>query len=283
MSEASLAPPDLTGRTALVTGAGRGVGRAVAAELASAGALVGVVARSQEQLTETIFEIESNNDAGAAFVWDLADLGAVRSLHHVIEQELGPIDILVNNAGVVAPIGPTESLAAADVQASLHLNVVAPVLLSGAVVPSMRRRGWGRIVNVSSGIVANPGAMIGGNTYALAKSALEAHSLNFAKELQGSGITVNVYRPGRVDTAMQEWIRGQDPGVVGGGLVERFTASHEAGELITPQDSARSLVVRLGRSETGCIWDVADELTVDRTYRLGGPSVHRADEEQPQP
>jgi NAD(P)-dependent dehydrogenase (short-subunit alcohol dehydrogenase family) len=124
----------------------------------------------------------------------------------------------------------------------------------------MRARNWGRIVNVSSGIVANPGGMIGANTYTGAESALEAHSLNLAAELAGTGITVNVYRPGRVDTAMQAWIRGQDPVDVGGGLVDRFAAAYQAGELITPAESAAALVSRLSSTATGQIWDVADVL-----------------------
>ena len=73
----------------------------------------------------------------------------------------------------------------------------------------MIERGWGRVVNVSSGIVANPKRMIGGNAYATSKSALEAHTLNLAAELVGTGVTVNVYRPGAVDTQMQAWIRRQ--------------------------------------------------------------------------
>lgn len=268
MNETGALPlPDLGGRTALVTGAGRGIGRAIAVDLAAAGALVAIVARNQEQLSDTLFEIEYDDDAAAAFVRDLADLDAVASLLPDIERELGPIDILINNAGTVAPLGPTESLEPSEVEHSLRLNVVAPVVLSAMAIPSMRHRGWGRIVNVSSGVAANPQAMIGGNTYTFAKSALESHTLNLAAELDGSGVTANVYRPGRVDTAMQEWIRGHDPQRVGGGLVERFRAFGESGELITPGTSARSLVARMNSNETGHVWDVADDLTVHAASR----------------
>ena len=265
MNETGALPlPDLGGRTALVTGAGRGIGRAIAVDLAAAGAVVAVVARSQDQLAGTLFEIESDSaDAdAAAFVRDLADLDAAGSLLPDVERELGPIGILINNAGTVAPLGPTESLEPSEVKHSLRLNVVAPVVLSAMAIPSMRRRGWGRIINVSSAVVANPSAMIGGNTYTFAKSALESHTLNLAAELNGSGVTANIYRPGRVDTARQTWIHGHDPQPVGGCLVEGFRALDEFGELITPGTSARSLVARINGNQTGCVWDVADDLTV---------------------
>ena len=257
--------PDLNGRTALITGAGRGIGRAIAVDLAVAGASVAVVARNAEQLVETILQIELGDGDGVAFVRDLGDLDATQALLSEVERELGAVDILINNAGTVAPLGPTQSLDGAEVTRSLTVNVVAPLVLSAAAIPSMRVRGWGRIVNVSSGVVANPGAMVGGNTYALTKSALEAHSLNLANELAGTGISVNIYRPGRVDTAMQEWIRGQDPDAVGGGPIERFTASHASGELISPETSARAMVVRLTSDESGGVWDVTDDLIASRS------------------
>ncbi len=250
--------PDLTGRVAIVTGAGRGIGRALAVDLARAGAAVAVVARSADQLAETAAGVGGVGGRALPVALDAAEHGALADLVRRVEEGLGAVDILVNNAGTVAPLGPTESLPTADVVAAFHLNVVTPVLLTAAVVPGMRRRRWGRVVNVSSGIVANPAGMVGGNVYAATKAALEAHSINLAAELDGTGVTVNVYRPGRVDTAMQGWIRAQDPQRVGGGLVERFVASHEAGALITAAESARALMDRIGRDETGRIWDVAD-------------------------
>jgi 3-oxoacyl-[acyl-carrier protein] reductase len=122
----------------------------------------------------------------------------------------------------------------------------------------MLERGWGRIVNVSSGIVAHPEAMIGGNAYAAGKAALEAHTINLAAEVAGSGVTVNAFRPGSVDTAMQGWIRSQDPAQIGTALHDRFTRSHAEGTLITPERSAGSLIARLSGDGNGEIWDVAD-------------------------
>ncbi|HEY0937880.1 MAG TPA: SDR family oxidoreductase [Trebonia sp.] len=122
--------------------------------------------------------------------------------------------------------------------------------------PGMLDAGWGRVVNISSAIVAHPAAMIRGNAYAATKAALEAHTVNLAAELAGTGVTVNVYRPGGVDTAMQAWIRGQDPERIGS-LRERFSQNFAAGALITPERSAAGLLAYLAGDDTGAIWDVS--------------------------
>ncbi|HEY4277053.1 MAG TPA: SDR family oxidoreductase, partial [Conexibacter sp.] len=140
------------------------------------------------------------------------------------------------------------------------VNVVAVAALTFALLPSMLADGWGRVANVSTGIVAHPEAMIGGNAYVTSKTALEAHTVNLAAELAGSGVTVNAFRPGAVDTAMQEWIRSQDPERIGSALHDRFITSHAEGRLLTPEASAKSLVARLGGDDNGHIWDVAEAL-----------------------
>jgi NAD(P)-dependent dehydrogenase (short-subunit alcohol dehydrogenase family) len=170
---------------------------------------------------------------------------------------LGEVEILINDAAVVAPLGPTQTVQPEDVLESLLLNVAAPIQLAAAVVPSMLENRWGRIVNVSSAIAAKPEAMIGGNIYAATKTALEAHTLNLAAELAGTGIAVNVFRPGSVDTAMQAWIRGQQPDRIGAALHGRFVHAYERGELITPEESADELIALLPDSTSGQVWDVS--------------------------
>jgi len=125
----------------------------------------------------------------------------------------------------------------------------------------MSAGGWGRIVNVSSAIVANPGFMIRGNAYAATKAALEAHGRNLAAELAATGVTVNIYRPGGVDTAMQAWIRGQDPERIGAAVHERFRRSYADGGLLTPAESAEALLCHLlgpDGDKTGAIWNLTD-------------------------
>jgi NAD(P)-dependent dehydrogenase (short-subunit alcohol dehydrogenase family) len=255
---------DLTGKTALITGAGRGVGAAVAAGLAEAGASLILVARSADQLAETAEAIGTNPHQGQVRTV-AADVADDAQRQRAVDAALaaGPVDILINNAATVEPLGASATITAAQLRQAFDVNVVAVAGLSAALVPAMVKAGWGRVVNVSSGIVANPGNMIGGNAYATTKAALEAHTRNLAAELAGTGVTANVYRPGQVDTAMQGWIRDQDPERVGSALHDRFTATFASGALITPGQSAAALLGHLlgGGERSGAIWDL--EKTVD--------------------
>jgi NAD(P)-dependent dehydrogenase (short-subunit alcohol dehydrogenase family) len=246
------------GRVALVTGAGRGIGRAVAFQLSEAGARVALLARSIDQLEETAATLRAEGGVALVLPADLADPDAVAEAATTAAKELGPVDILVNNAAVVQPAGPTLSTSPALRSSAFAVNVEAPIHLTLAFLPAMLERSWGRIVNVSSGIVDHPGAMVGLNAYAATKAALEAHTLNLADELARSGVTVNVYRPGSVDTAMQEWFRAQPPAEIGTDLHRHFQASYEQGALIPPEQSARSLLTRLAGEATGQIWNVTD-------------------------
>jgi NAD(P)-dependent dehydrogenase (short-subunit alcohol dehydrogenase family) len=243
------------GRVALITGAGRGIGRAVAVQLAESGAQVALLARSVGQLEETAEEVQA--EGGVAVVVP-ADLATSEAIGKVV-NELGTVDILVNNAAVVEPAGPTVTTGPGAWATAIAVNVEAPVRLALALLPSMLQRGWGRIVNVSSGIVDHPGAVVGLNAYAATKAALEAHTLNLAAELAGSGVTVNVFRPGSVDTAMQEWFRNQPPEQIGAALHHQFQSSYEQGALITPEHSARSLLAQIAGAASGEIWTVTDE------------------------
>jgi NAD(P)-dependent dehydrogenase (short-subunit alcohol dehydrogenase family) len=251
----------LHGRVAVVTGAGRGIGQATAVALAIAGvAKVGLVARTAEQLGRTAQLVREAGAEPIIVPADLIDVTRIPELTETLLGRLGPVNVLINNAGMVAPLGPSLSLNAGDMLDALRLNTVAPVLLTAGLMPGMIDDGWGRVVNVSSGIVGNPANMIGGSTYAATKAALEAQTISIAAEYAETGVTVNAYRPGGVDTAMQGWIRSQDPERIGHALHERFTASHESGTLLTPEQSGQALVAHLGSDETGRVWDVTDAL-----------------------
>lgn len=247
----------LTGKTALVTGAGRGIGRATAVALARAGvSTIVLIARTAEQLETAAADVREAGARPYTAAADLAELTELPALAATLSERVGHIDILINNAGVVAPLGPTLGLPLAEVHHAFALNTVAPIRLAAHLLPGMLARGWGRVVNVSSGVVAHPAGMVGGSTYAATKAALEAQTVSFAAEHAGTGVTINVYRPGGVDTAMQEWIRDQDPDRIGRTLHDRFVAGHASGTLLTPAQSAAALVAHLHREETGQIWDV---------------------------
>jgi NAD(P)-dependent dehydrogenase (short-subunit alcohol dehydrogenase family) len=248
----------LNSKTAVVTGAGRGIGRATAIGLAAAGVDVAVVARSRDQLAETAARIDELGRTAVVVQADLANADELaRTIQHV-GAEFETVDILVNNAAMVGPLGSSMSVDPTEWAAAMALNVTAIAALTFAFVPGMLDRRWGRVVNVSSGIAAYPAAMTRANAYATTKAALEAHTINLAAELTGTGITVNAFRPGSVDTAMQAWIRSQDADQIGTGLHAAFQRSYREGTLITPEVSARSLLAHLDRDTTGEIWEVSD-------------------------
>jgi NAD(P)-dependent dehydrogenase (short-subunit alcohol dehydrogenase family) len=249
---------DFAGKTALITGAGRGIGRAIAGGLADAGARVVLLARTAAQLDETRALLRGRGVAAGRISVVAADLSDEEDRSRAVAAVLaaGRVDILVNNAATVEPLGPTISITTAGLRLAFEINVVAPAALTAAVLPGMLDAGWGRVVNVSSGIAAYPAGMVRGNAYATTKAALEAHTVNLAAELKGTGVTVNAYRPGGVDTTMQAWIRQQDPGRIGAGLHQRFNRNYAEGTLITPEHSAAALLACLIGDDTGAIWDV---------------------------
>lgn len=248
----------LDGRVALVTGGGRGIGRAVALGLASAGARVAVLARSADEVEQTAKLVGERGGTALALPADVTDSAQLTAALDKLHDQWGPVEVLVNNAAVVWPLGASASLDPDEWARAIDINLTAPARLSFAILPAMLHRGWGRIVNVSSSIAAHPAGMLRANAYATSKAALEAHTLNLGAELAGTGATVNVFRPGGVDTAMQAWIRDQNPEQIGADLHHRFTRNHDQGALLTPQQSASSLLARLANNATGEIWDAAD-------------------------
>ena len=244
------------GTHALVTGAGRGIGRATALALAQAGANVSLLARSLDELESTAELVRARGRVANVAPADLGDPDQIPQAIAAVLHELGDVDILINNAAVVWPLGPTLRTDPHELQLAFAINVFAPMSFARALVPGMLDRGRGRVINVSSGIIGRPEAMVGMNVYAATKSALEAHTANLAAEVDGTGVTVNVYRPGSVDTRMQEWIRSQPPERIGEELHARFMANERDGNLISPETSAASLVRRLPGEDNGQIWPV---------------------------
>jgi NAD(P)-dependent dehydrogenase (short-subunit alcohol dehydrogenase family) len=221
---------DLESRTALVTGAGRGIGREIATGLARTGARVGLLSRTLDDLEDVRAEIQDAGGGAIALVADLGDRDETRSALERLVSEYGQVELLVNNAAVVWPLGPTQDVDPEVVAAAIAINVIGPMTLAALVLPGMVAAGWGRIVNVSAAIAAHPGMLTGINTYAASKGALEAHTLNLAAELEDTGVTANVYRPGAVDTSMQAYIREQPP--------EQIGSAHDHNTMTTPKHAA---------------------------------------------
>src|SRR5690242_16088333 len=148
---------DLTGRIALITGASRGIGKAIALALASVGADVAVNYRSEAARAQAVAAaIHAMGRRSVAIAADVSQGSEVKRLVDVVERELGPIDVLVNNAGIALRRN-LEELTEADFDATLAVNLKSAFLCSQAVWPGMRARGWGRIVNISSGAARGAG------------------------------------------------------------------------------------------------------------------------------
>jgi 3-oxoacyl-[acyl-carrier protein] reductase len=188
---------DLTGKIALVTGASGGIGRGVAVELAKHGAKVAVNYLSSEQgAAETVAEIEALGGKAQAFQADVTDVEAIGRLVSEIENVFGgSIDILVNNAGHLV-----QRLANAEMTEELYgkvmdVNLKSTVFVSRAVLPGMKARGGGRIVNMTS-VAAHNGGGPGASIYAASKAAVLSYTKGLAKETAGDGILVNAISPG---------------------------------------------------------------------------------------
>jgi 3-oxoacyl-[acyl-carrier protein] reductase len=191
---------DLGRRRALVTGASRGIGRAIAIALANAGAGVAVNYLQRRQNADAVVDaIGKNGGKAAAVQADVSDGAEVAAMVAAVERELGPVDILVNNAGA-ALHRSLDDLTEADFDRTLAINLRSAFLCTQAVLPGMRVRAWGRIVNISSG--AARGAGVVGVHYNASKAGLEGLTRGYAARLVKEGITVNAVAPSLIDTEM---------------------------------------------------------------------------------
>jgi 3-oxoacyl-[acyl-carrier protein] reductase len=187
---------DLSGRTALVTGSTRGIGRAIAESLAGAGARVAVVGRDATRATEVAGAIGRDS---AGFACDVGDVASVTALVESVEQAFGKIDILVNNAGLTRD-NILFRLKDDDWDAVLDANLRGAFVAIRAASRGMMKRRWGRIVNIASvvGITGNKGQA----NYAASKAGLIGLTKSVAKELASRNILINAVAPGFIETDM---------------------------------------------------------------------------------
>ena len=191
---------DLTGKVILISGGGRGLGRLLAGSLARAGAAIAILARSSDELSATVDEIEAAGGRAAAAIVDVSRprtlTGALRHFHH----RLGRIDVLINNAGIWGPVGPTWEVDGTEWWRTFEINVAGAFALTSAVLPEMIAAGQGRIVNITSnaGVYRWPLC----SAYAASKSALIKLTESLAAETRAHGVSVFSVDPGLLPIGM---------------------------------------------------------------------------------
>ncbi len=248
---------ELRGKVALVTGGGRGIGRATALKLAAAGCDVAVLARTSTEIEQVVAEVRQLGRRSVAVTANLADLATIADVVAHVRTELGPVSLLVNNAAIVEPIGASVAVDLNQWAQALTINLTSVFGLIQAVLPDMLAAKWGRIVAVSSGIASGNG-MSFMNAYSVGKAGLEMLVRNLAVELAGSDVTVNAVRPGTVDTAMQTHIRSQPIERVGEALHNNFVGFYDRGALLAPEVPATLIVGVLASDANGEVISIYD-------------------------
>lgn len=187
---------DLNGKVALVTGGGRGIGRAISLTLAQAGADVAVNYRENQAAAEatlqTLLANGRQNQRGMVARADVSLSGDVTRLVDAVVAKLGQVDILVNNAGVSVPKA-MEDVTEADWDEVMNINLKSVFLLTQALLPAMRKKGWGRVINISSGAAYNGGMV--SIQYTASKGGMEGLTRAYAKRVVTEGVTVNSVAP----------------------------------------------------------------------------------------
>lgn len=233
---------NLKGKSAIITGAGRGLGRASALVLARSGVSLLILSRTARELEKTA---ENCRAFGVRVLVETGDVAQTETIDRSVARalaELGGIDILINNAAVIGPAGPLAGLSEAHWRRTMAVNLDAPVRFARCVVPHMRGKRQGKIINVTSGlgelVMPNLGA------YSVSKAGLNHATRILAVELKEFNIQVNGLDPGVMDTSMQREIRAMGPERLGEGVYRQFVALHERGRL-QPAEQAAELALFL--------------------------------------
>ncbi len=221
---------DLTGKVAIITGASRGIGKAIAGELARAGCAVVVSSRRQESLDEVAAEI---NASGGQALGIAAHNGEKAALRQLVEQTIarfGRLDILVNNAATNPHFGSVLEADDSFWRKTLDVNLMGNIWLTQAAAPAMRQSGGGKIINLASIVGLKPGRYQG--IYSISKAAIISLTQTLAQELGADNIQVNAIAPGLVQTKFAQALWGNPD------LLEQVLAQTPAGRIGQPRDIA---------------------------------------------
>jgi 3-oxoacyl-[acyl-carrier protein] reductase len=257
----------LKGRKILITGASQGFGLAVAERCLGEGADVAVCSRSAEQIEAAADSLRSraaNGQRVLSMTVDVSNPSAVDDMVARATRELGPLDGLVNNAGIYGPKGAIEDVDWAEWARAIEINLYGTVLPCRAVLPAFRRRGAGKIVNLSGGGATAPLPRL--SAYAASKAAVVRFTETLAEELRGTGVDVNAVAPGALNTRLLDEVLAAGPEKVGKTFYERSLKQKAEGG--APLDKGAALCVFLLSAESdgvsgkllSAVWDPWAEL-----------------------
>jgi 3-oxoacyl-[acyl-carrier protein] reductase len=246
---------DLTGRVALVTGGGRGIGRSICYALAGHGAAVAVNYRRDDAAAKEVVEaIRAGGGIAAAYPAAIGEIDAMKAMVDSVVDELGTIDIVVNNAGIATRGQSVLDTEQAELERLMAINAYGPFVLAQLVLPGMRRQARGDFVFISS--VETRWLSANAAPYGMSKTAMEALALTLAKEEVAHGIHSNIVAPGLVATEMGKRLAAAKLGVD----IPTLDAQYPFGRVCTPEDVAR-VVLFLVSSLSGYI--TGERIAVD--------------------
>jgi NAD(P)-dependent dehydrogenase (short-subunit alcohol dehydrogenase family) len=230
----------LEGKVAVVTGGGRGIGKAVALAYAREGAAVAIVSRTRRDTEQAAAEAAMEGGSAIAVPTDVTDEAAVTRMMDDVIAAFGRCDILVTAAGVPGPVAVVAETRLAEWEEGFRGNLAGTFLCCRAVIPHMRRQGGGTILNVSSGLAVNP--VVGIAVYSAAKAAVIQFSRVLAEEERPHGLRVFAAHPGIVRTALVESLHASGNPRAPSAFRDRLERLEASGVVITPEQAARLFV-----------------------------------------
>jgi NAD(P)-dependent dehydrogenase (short-subunit alcohol dehydrogenase family) len=234
----------LQDKVAIITGAGRGLGRSVALAFGRQGAKVVLAARGKEEIDQVAAQLRSLRKEATVISADVSDEAQVNDLVKKTLETYGTVDILVNNAGARGPIGPIHSTSLSDWEQVLRINLTSAFLCSKAVLPTLMEKRAGKIINVATTLTLRPNL----TPYMVAKAGLIHFTKQLSRELKDYNIQVNVIHPGVMDTRMQEDIRKAGTKAIGTDMFERLK---EEGILGSPDEPAKLVLFLASNAADG--------------------------------
>jgi NAD(P)-dependent dehydrogenase (short-subunit alcohol dehydrogenase family) len=243
---------ELANQCAIVTGASQGLGFEIARCYLAAGANLAICARNEVQLNQALATLKRSAVEGQTVIAVPADVSSQSEVSALVDaaiEQLGHVDILVNNAGIIGPAGPIESSDWQEWLRTIEINLLGSILLCRAVLPHLKQRQRGKIIQISGGGATSP--MPGLSAYAVSKAAIVRFVETLAEETRTDSIDVNAIAPGVLDTRMLDQMLAAGAEKIGGAFYERLSQQKKNGA--TPLQAAADLAVFLGSAASNGI------------------------------